>query len=47
MRNTPELTFIADDSIEHGDRISKILGGMNLSEPEREAEAEDGIEQQN
>ena len=32
MRNTPELTFIADDSIEQGDRISKILNDMNLQE---------------
>ena len=30
MRNTPELTFITDDSIEQGDRITKILNEMNL-----------------
>ena len=32
MRNTPELSFISDDSIEQGDRISKILNDMNLQE---------------
>ena len=30
MRNTPELTFISDDSIEQGDKISKILNDLNL-----------------
>jgi len=30
MRNTPELTFISDDSMEKGARISKILNDMNL-----------------
>ena len=30
LRNTPELTFIEDDSIEKGAKISKILSGMNL-----------------
>jgi ribosome-binding factor A len=32
MRNTPELTFISDDSIEKGDKISKILNDINISE---------------
>ena len=32
MRNTPELTFISDDSIEKGDKITKILNDINISE---------------
>ena len=32
MRNTPELTFVADDSMEQGAKISKILNEMNLGE---------------
>ena len=31
MRNTPELTFISDDSIEKGDKISKILNDININ----------------
>ena len=31
LRNTPELTFVSDDSMEHGAKISKILSGMNLN----------------
>ena len=30
LRNTPELTFVSDDSIEKGAKISKILKEMNL-----------------
>ena len=40
MRNTPELTFISDDSIEQGAKISKILSEMDLSEPEDETDDE-------
>ena len=29
MRNTPELNFISDDSIEKGDKITKILNDIN------------------
>jgi len=32
MRNTPEITFISDDSIQQGDKISKILNDINISE---------------
>jgi len=39
LRNTPELTFVSDDSIEHGAKISKILSEMNFSS-EAEVEAE-------
>jgi len=41
MRNTPELTFISDDSIEQGAKISKILSEMDLSEPEESGETGD------
>ena len=30
MRNTPEITFVADDSMEKGAKISKILNEMEL-----------------
>ena len=32
LRNTPELTFVSDDSIEQGAKISKMLSEMNLTE---------------
>ena len=32
MRNTPELTFVPDDSIEKGDKISRILNDINITE---------------
>ena len=32
LRNTPELTFVLDGSIEQGARISKILSEMDLGE---------------
>ena len=39
LRNTPELTFISDDSMEKGAKISKMLKDMNLgSEDENENE---------
>ena len=38
MRNTPELTFISDDSIEKGAKISKILNEMDLGPEESEDE---------
>ena len=34
LRNTPELTFVPDDSIEKGAKISKILSEMTFSESE-------------
>ena len=36
LRITPEITFIEDGSIEYGARISKILEGMTISEPDEE-----------
>ncbi|MCL2159599.1 MAG: 30S ribosome-binding factor RbfA [Oscillospiraceae bacterium] len=32
LRNTPELTFIADDSMERGAKIFEILSGMEYSD---------------
>ncbi|MCL2095519.1 MAG: 30S ribosome-binding factor RbfA [Oscillospiraceae bacterium] len=32
LRNTPELTFIPDESIERGAKITKIIKDMNLPE---------------
>ena len=46
LRNTPELTFVSDDSIEHGAKISKILSEMNLS-PETETVTETKTEDKN
>ena len=40
LRNTPELTFIADDSMEKGAKISKILSEMDLGSIEENEEDE-------
>ena len=34
MRNTPDLTFIPDDSMEKGAKISKMLDEMDLKDEE-------------
>lgn len=39
LRMTPELSFYEDHSIEHGAHISKLLNGIEISEPDAE---EDG-----
>ena len=36
LRNTPELTFVSDDSMAQGAKISKILNDLDLGEPEDE-----------
>ena len=36
LRITPEITFIEDGSIEYGARISKILEGITITEPDEE-----------
>ena len=36
LRMTPELTFHEDHSIEHGAHISKLLSGIEISEPDEE-----------
>ena len=38
LRITPEITFIEDGSIEYGARISKILEGITITEPDEENE---------
>ena len=40
LRMTPELSFYEDHSIEHGAHISKLLAGIEISEPDEE-ESED------
>ena len=34
LRVTPEITFIEDGSIEYGAKISKILEGITITEPD-------------
>ena len=42
LRMTPELTFVEDGSIEYGAKISKILEGITITDPdEDEANGED------
>ena len=43
LRNTPELTFISDDSIEKGAKISKILNEMEFL-PEESDESNEANE---
>ena len=40
LRMTPELSFYEDHSIEHGAHISKLLAGIEISEPDDEEETE-------
>ena len=40
LRMTPELTFCEDHSIEHGAHISKLLAGIEISEPDEEENEE-------
>ncbi len=41
LRNTPELTFVMDQSIEYGVRMSKLIDDVNKNIHEREAENEE------
>ena len=41
LRMTPELTFIADHSIEHGAHISKLLESIEITPEEPEEEEND------
>ena len=43
LRMTPELSFYADHSIEHGAHISKLLNSIEFA-PEEEAEENEGEE---
>ena len=38
LRMTPELTFIEDGSIAYGAHISKILSGIEITDPEEETD---------
>ena len=40
LRMTPEFTFVEDNSISYGAHISKILSGIEISEPEEESDEE-------
>jgi ribosome-binding factor A len=43
LRITPEITFVEDGSIEYGAKISKILEGITITDPDEE-EGENGDE---
>jgi ribosome-binding factor A len=36
LRITPEITFVEDSSIEYGAKISKILEGITITDPDDE-----------
>lgn len=38
LRITPEIAFIEDGSIEYGAKISKILEGITITDPDEESE---------
>ena len=40
LRITPELTFIEDGSIEYGAKISKILEGITITDPDEDENGE-------
>ena len=42
LRITPEITFVEDGSIEYGAKISKILEGITITDPDDEGEEVDG-----
>lgn len=48
LRNTPELTFVIDNSIEYGVRMSKLINEVNSrradSEDEAEADEDNGMD---
>ena len=41
LRITPEITFVYDESVEHGIKIASILNGLNITEPDEEENTED------
>ena len=41
LRITPEITFVEDGSIEYGARISKILEGITITDPDEETKGEE------
>lgn len=44
LRNTPELTFIIDSSIEYGVNMSKLIDEINSKSMAKNEEAEDDFE---
>ena len=42
LRITPEITFVEDGSIEYGAKISKILEGITITDPDEEETESDG-----
>lgn len=41
LRNTPEITFIIDQSIEYGVRMSHLIDEVNAAIPDRDDDLED------
>lgn len=46
MHSTPEVKFVFDDSMEYGDKIQKIISGLDIKpiEDEENNETEDNID---
>ena len=44
LRNTPELSFVLDESIEHGIHMTKLIEGIAKDLPPLEAETESEVE---
>ena len=45
LRNTPEITFVLDQSIEYGVRMSKMIDDVTKDIPDRMDEAEEETEE--
>ena len=45
LRNTPEITFVLDQSIEYGVRMSKMIDDVTKDIPDRTDEAEEETEE--
>ena len=45
LRITPEIAFVEDGSIEYGAKISKILEGITITDPDEEEEIEEGSDE--
>ena len=43
MRNTPEITFVLDQSIEYGVNMSRMIDEVNKDLPPLEEDEEDDI----
>jgi len=41
LRNTPTLHFHWDDTLEHAERINKLISGLDIPEPDPEDEDDD------